>query len=151
MAQRVRTEPPTHARRDGGSLGRGAPTVKGAPCAAGAACLGAGPSSAGCWWRWRLSAFAASNRSGGGPRRSYVVTSHALPTGARLQPSVLQVVAMDLSPELRAHTFGNRQVLLGATFVAPLGAGELVQPARWWPGRATRPAGSCRSRWSEAG
>jgi hypothetical protein len=34
---------------------------------------------------------------------------------------------MDLSPGLRAHTFGARQVLLGATLVAPLGAGELVQ------------------------
>lgn len=71
--------------------------------------------------------FAASSRSAAGPRQSYVVTTHAMAAGARLQASDLKVVAMDLGSELRAHAFENRQVLLGATLIAPLGAGELVQ------------------------
>lgn len=71
--------------------------------------------------------FAASSRSGVGPRHSYVVATQDLPAGVRLQSSDLQLVAMDLGPALRAHAFETRQVLLGATLVAPLGAGELVQ------------------------
>jgi hypothetical protein len=34
---------------------------------------------------------------------------------------------MDLAPELRPRTFQSMQALVGATLVAPLGAGELVQ------------------------
>ena len=71
--------------------------------------------------------FAASSRSSSGPDESYVVTSRPLAAGARLQASDLDLVPMDLGPELRAHTFESRQVLLGATLIAPLGAGELVQ------------------------
>ncbi len=71
--------------------------------------------------------FAASSRSGAAPRHSYVVVTHALAAGARLQASDLELVTMDLGPELRAHAFEGRQVLLGATLIAPLGSGELVQ------------------------
>jgi Flp pilus assembly protein CpaB len=71
--------------------------------------------------------FAASSRSGAGPHHSYVVATRALPAGARLQAADLELVTMELGPTLRAHAFEARQVLLGATLVAPLGAGELVQ------------------------
>ncbi len=71
--------------------------------------------------------FAASSRSGAGPRHSYAVTTHALAAGARLQSSDLELVAMDLGPALRAHAFETAQVLLGATLIAPLGSGELLQ------------------------
>ncbi|MDQ6726544.1 MAG: SAF domain-containing protein [Actinomycetota bacterium] len=71
--------------------------------------------------------FAASSRSGAGPRRSYVVATHALAAGARLQSSDLQLVPMDLGAALRTHAFESPQPLLGTTLVVPLGSGELVQ------------------------
>lgn len=71
--------------------------------------------------------FAASSRSSERPGHSYAVTSHAMAVGARIQDADLEFVAMDLRPGLRANAFESRQVLLGATLVAPLSAGELVQ------------------------
>lgn len=71
--------------------------------------------------------FAASSRSSAGPRHSYVVAAHALAAGARLEAADLDLVAIELGPQVSANAFENRQVLLGATLVAPLGPGELVQ------------------------
>jgi Flp pilus assembly protein CpaB len=71
--------------------------------------------------------FAAATTSGGGARRSYVVASHDLAAGTRLQASDLELAAMDLGPASRARAFDTTQPLLGATLVAPLGTGELVQ------------------------
>jgi hypothetical protein len=50
-----------------------------------------------------------------------------LAAGARLQASDLAVAPMELAPELRSRAFESTQPLLGATLVAPLGSGELVQ------------------------
>jgi len=71
--------------------------------------------------------FAAASRSSAGPRHAYVVATHALPAGARLQAADLELITLELGPGLRAHAFENRQMLVGATLVAPLGAGELLQ------------------------
>ena len=71
--------------------------------------------------------FAAAGRDGAPTRRSYVVARHALAAGTRLQASDLGSVSLDLTVELRTRAFVRAEPLLGATLVAPLGAGELVQ------------------------
>ncbi|HEX3620871.1 MAG TPA: SAF domain-containing protein [Acidimicrobiales bacterium] len=71
--------------------------------------------------------FAAASRGTAGPAHAYVVARHELAAGARLQASDLTVAPMELTPELRARAFESTQPLVGATLVAPLGAGELVQ------------------------
>lgn len=71
--------------------------------------------------------FAAASRNTAGPRHSYVVARHDLAAGARLQAADLALAPMDLAPEVRPRTFESTQPLVGATLVAPLGAGELVQ------------------------
>jgi Flp pilus assembly protein CpaB len=71
--------------------------------------------------------FAAASNSGDDPRRSYVVARRELAAGTRLQPSDLELAPMDLAPASRARAFDSTQPLVGATLVAPLGPGELVQ------------------------
>ena len=71
--------------------------------------------------------FAAASGSGESARRSYVVARHELAAGARLQASDLELVPMELGPASRARAFDSPQPLVGATLIAPLGAGELVQ------------------------
>ena len=71
--------------------------------------------------------FAAASGSGDGPRHSYVVARHDLAAGTRLQASDLGLAPMDLPPSLHSRSFDTTQPLLGATLIAPLGAGELVQ------------------------
>lgn len=71
--------------------------------------------------------FAATSTSGRGPAHSFVVASHDLAAGTRLQASDLQLAPMDLAPGARAHAFDSTQPLVGATLVAPLEPGELVQ------------------------
>jgi len=71
--------------------------------------------------------FAAASTSGEGPERSYVVARQELAVGTRLQATDLALAPMDLAPGVRSRVFDNAQVLVGATLVSPLGAGELVQ------------------------
>ncbi len=71
--------------------------------------------------------FAAATSSSQGPRHAYVVTRHELPAGTRLLASDLELAPMDLPVALRARSFDTTQPLVGATLIAPLGAGELVQ------------------------
>lgn len=71
--------------------------------------------------------FAATNRSDSGPTQSYLVAAHPLAAGARLSTSDLSRQPLDLPPGLRARAFDNPAVLDGATLLAPLAAGELVQ------------------------
>jgi Flp pilus assembly protein CpaB len=71
--------------------------------------------------------FAAATGSDQGPSHSYVVARADLPAGARLQASDLELAPMELAPAVRVRVFDDAQVLVGATLVAPLGAGELVQ------------------------
>jgi Flp pilus assembly protein CpaB len=71
--------------------------------------------------------FAAASSSRDGPSHSYVVARHELPAGTRVQRSDLELATMDLAPSLRSRAFDSPEPLVGATLVAPLGAGELVQ------------------------
>lgn len=71
--------------------------------------------------------FGAASRNGNGPRHSYVVARHELAAGARLQAADLALVPMELAPELVPRAFDSEAPLVGATLVAPLGPGELVQ------------------------
>lgn len=71
--------------------------------------------------------FAVASGSGEGPSHLYVVARQELPAGTRLQESDLQLAPMELSDGVRARVFDTAQPLVGATLVAPLGAGELVQ------------------------
>jgi hypothetical protein len=71
--------------------------------------------------------FAAASSSGAGRTRSYVVARHELAPGTRLQAGDLELAAMELPPTSQGRVFTSSEPLLGATLVAPLGAGELVQ------------------------
>ena len=71
--------------------------------------------------------FAAATNSGEGPSHSYVVARQELAAGTRIQATDLVLAPMELAPGVRARVFDNAQVLVGATLVSPLGAGELVQ------------------------
>jgi Flp pilus assembly protein CpaB len=71
--------------------------------------------------------FAAASSSGQGPTDSYVVARLDLAAGTRLAATDLELVAMELAPALRSRAFSSPQPLVGATLIAPLGPGELVQ------------------------
>ena len=71
--------------------------------------------------------FAVASGSAEGPGHSYVVARHELAAGTRLQQSDLELAPMELAAGVRARVFDSAQPLVGATLVAPLGAGELVQ------------------------
>jgi hypothetical protein len=71
--------------------------------------------------------FSLSTRAQSGPRDSYVVVRHAVAPGARLSEADLTRVALDLPPSLAEHTFREVRSLVGATVIAPLAPGELVQ------------------------
>lgn len=71
--------------------------------------------------------FAATNRSESGPSESYIVAARALAAGSRLTPSDLARQPIDLPPSVRARAFDDPGVLDGATLLAPLAAGELIQ------------------------
>lgn len=71
--------------------------------------------------------FALSTRAQAGPRQAYVVVRHAMAPGARLSPSDLSRLPLDLPPVLAQRAFRDVRTLVGATVVAPLSPGELVQ------------------------
>ena len=71
--------------------------------------------------------FAAASSSTSGPSQSYVVARHELAPGTRLESGDLELAPMELAPGSRSRAFSTPQPLVGATLVAPLGAGELVQ------------------------
>ena len=71
--------------------------------------------------------FSLSSRAQSGPRQSYVVARHAVAPGARLSAADLTRVALDLPPTMQRHAFREVRTLVGATVVAPLAAGDLVQ------------------------
>src|SRR5262245_58678331 len=69
----------------------------------------------------------ASTRSSAGPTESWVVARHALPSGARLSAEDLTRVTMDLAPTVAARAFHHPSELVGATLIAPVAAGDLIQ------------------------
>lgn len=71
--------------------------------------------------------FSASTRAGQASRQSYVVADRALVPGARIEPGDLALQALHLSPAMAARAFADRGAVVGATVLAPLAPGELVQ------------------------
>jgi Flp pilus assembly protein CpaB len=74
--------------------------------------------------------FAAYTSSNARPRQLYVVAARDLPAGTRLTDADLSVAALDVPDAgLRKVLFGPGAMLTsrGATTIAPLSAGELVQ------------------------
>ncbi|MFP5319544.1 MAG: SAF domain-containing protein [Acidimicrobiia bacterium] len=71
--------------------------------------------------------FYASSRSEGGPERSYIVARRAVPPGAKLQPADLARLPVDLPPATAGRAFTDADALVGATVIAPLAEGELIQ------------------------
>lgn len=71
--------------------------------------------------------FYASTQTDAGPRHSWVVAGRALPPGTRLAAGDLRRVPIDLPAEVAARAFANPSELVGATLIAPLAGGDLVQ------------------------
>lgn len=71
--------------------------------------------------------FYASSRSDAGPERTYVVASRAVPPGAKLEAADLGRLAIDLPAATAGRAFTDARPLVGATVIAPLAEGELVQ------------------------
>lgn len=71
--------------------------------------------------------FYASTRAESGPTQSYVVARHALAPGARLAAGDLARLPLDLPRSVAARAFTEAGALVGATVIAPLGQGELIQ------------------------
>jgi hypothetical protein len=71
--------------------------------------------------------FYASTRTETGPKESYVVAAHALAPGARLTAADLTRTPLDLPAALADRAFTDPTALEGATLIAPLAAGELIQ------------------------
>ncbi|MCA1847251.1 MAG: SAF domain-containing protein [Actinobacteria bacterium] len=71
--------------------------------------------------------FWASTRAGSVPKQTFVVARHAIAPGTRLTTSDLARLALDLPPSLAGRAFHDPRALAGATVIAPLAPGELIQ------------------------
>jgi predicted secreted protein len=71
--------------------------------------------------------FYASTRTQAPPRQTYVVARRAIAPGTRLGRDDLGRIAIDLPPAVAARAFHDPDTVVGATAIAPLAAGELVQ------------------------
>jgi len=61
-------------------------------------------------------------------RQWYVVAARSLTPGARIGPDDVRVVALDVPDAgVRSHLFGTTQQLLGASVLAPVPAGALIE------------------------
>jgi Flp pilus assembly protein CpaB len=78
-----------------------------------------------------------------GPRgasRAYVVAARAIRPGDPFTPGDLTRTRVDLPPALRARAFTDSSLLIGATALSPIEAGELVQT-----GQVIRKRGGART------
>lgn len=71
--------------------------------------------------------FATWSAASGGPTTSYVVVTADLAPGERIDRADLALVALDLPAAQRRLAFTDPDVLVGATALAPLVDGQLVQ------------------------
>ena len=71
--------------------------------------------------------FWASTHAGAGPKQSYVVARHAIAPGTRLSAGELVRLPLDLPPSLAGRAFHDPNTLAGATVIAPVAPGELIQ------------------------
>jgi Flp pilus assembly protein CpaB len=62
------------------------------------------------------------------PRQLYVVASHLVPAGTRLNESDLRLVPLNLPDAgVRQQVFSSPALLVGATVIAPLASGALIE------------------------
>ena len=72
-----------------------------------------------------FSAYVSATRR---PRQWYVVASRSIPAGTRLTTADLRLVALDLpDPAVRNVVFGSTTALIGASVLAPITAGALIE------------------------
>jgi Flp pilus assembly protein CpaB len=72
-----------------------------------------------------FSAYTSATRT---PRQSYVVAARSLSPGTRIGPDDLRVVALDVPDAgARSQLFGGTAQLVGASVLAPIPAGSLVE------------------------
>lgn len=71
--------------------------------------------------------YAAYAGSEAGPTSRYVVAARPLPAGHRLAVTDLSVQPAELPPGVAGRAFATPDALAGATLIAPLAEGELVQ------------------------
>jgi Flp pilus assembly protein CpaB len=69
----------------------------------------------------------AASSAGGEPGDTYAVVTNEVDAGQRLRANDLDLVRLDLPDAQRAVSFTDLAVLDGATALAPLAAGQLVQ------------------------
>ena len=62
-----------------------------------------------------------------GPSTTYVVAARDLAPGERLEVSDLRTIEIDLPAEMTTRVFSDPSSLTGATVLAPIAAGELLQ------------------------
>jgi Flp pilus assembly protein CpaB len=72
----------------------------------------------------------ASSRAAGGPDTTYVVAARTIRAGDPLTADDLTRTAIDLPDRLRERAFTDPATLVGATALAPLERGELVQASQ---------------------
>jgi hypothetical protein len=72
--------------------------------------------------------FAAYTSATARPRQLYVVATHAIAPDSRLTTADVRLVPLDLpDPAVRAQVFGSTAPLVGASVLAPIASGALVE------------------------
>ena len=71
--------------------------------------------------------FSAATTAGRQPGHPYVVAGRDLTAGTRLEVGDLTLSEIELPPSVAARAFDDPALLHGATLLAPVGAGELLQ------------------------
>ena len=108
--------------------------------AADGACPTAGPCSARCSSPRPSWGFYAAYTGPRGASRAYVVAARAIRPGDPFAPGDLTRTRVDLPPALRGRAFTDPSLLIGATALSPIEAGELVQA-----GQVIRKRGGART------
>jgi Flp pilus assembly protein CpaB len=81
-------------------------------------------------------AFAASTWGSATPSMSVVIARQALTPGTRLTAADIEVISIPVTEDLAAHGFDSLDALIGASTLAPVGSGELVQRSAVRPSSA---------------
>jgi len=72
-------------------------------------------------------AFLASSRGSATPSTSIVIARHTLTPGSKLTAADVEMVSIPLGGTLAAHGFDSLDALIGASTLAPVDTGELIQ------------------------
>ena len=86
-----------------------------------------------------LGAFVAARGDSGGPSGSYVVMTHDVVAGTKLQANDLRTLSMDLPDGLSQRAFTDVDAVVGRLTTTPLSGGELIQASAVLGGDAADP------------